>query len=164
MEKTVIGIPGGIFLWLWQGGEKGVLAKNKNELELEHSVKTKWDLGAPKSQLSSQAQQLHLPVLRFLLFQGRCDVNVKNNRNQSPLHLAVIQGHVGMVQLLVSQGSDVNAEDEDGDTAMHIALERQQLMALAMEKREGEMGAALLSKVSSSRERLCGTTAAACGV
>lgn len=74
-------------------------------------------------------------------------MNVKNNRNQSPLHLAVIQGHVGMVQLLVSQGSDVNAEDEDGDTAMHIALERQQLMALAMEKREGEMGAALLSKV-----------------
>ncbi|NXC86658.1 MIB2 ligase, partial [Cercotrichas coryphoeus] len=73
-----------------------------------------------------------------------------NNRNQSPLHLAVIQGHVGMVQLLVSQGSDVNAEDEDGDTAMHIALERQQLMALAMEKREGEMGAALLSKLQAS--------------
>lgn len=96
---------------------------------------------------SSQSQQPHLPVLPFLLSQGRCDVNVKNNRNQSPLHLAVIQGHVGMVQLLVSQGSDVNAEDEDGDTAMHIALERQQLMALAMEKREGEMGASLLAKV-----------------
>lgn len=86
--------------------------------------------------------------MQFLLSQGRCDVNLKNNRNQSPLHLAVIQGHVGMVQLLVSQGSDVNAEDEDGDTAMHIALERQQLMALAMEKRDGEMGASLLSKVS----------------
>lgn len=103
---------------------------------------------APHSQFSSQAQQPQLPLVQFLLSQGRCDVNLKNNRNQSPLHLAVIQGHVGMVQLLVSQGSDVNAEDEDGDTAMHIALERQQLMALAMEKRDGEMGASLLSKVS----------------
>lgn len=53
-----------------------------------------------------------------------------------------------MVQLLVSEGSDVNAEDEDGDTAMHIALERQQLMSIMMEKREGEMGLTLLSKVS----------------
>ncbi|KAF4793530.1 E3 ubiquitin-protein ligase MIB2 [Turdus rufiventris] len=92
----------------------------------------------------------HMEVAEILIKEGRCDVNVKNNRNQSPLHLAVIQGHVGMVQLLVSQGSDVNAEDEDGDTAMHIALERQQLMALAMEKREGEMGAALLSKLQAS--------------
>lgn len=53
-----------------------------------------------------------------------------------------------MVQLLVSEGSDVNAEDEDGDTAMHIALERQQLMSVMLEKREGEMGLSLLSKVS----------------
>lgn len=92
----------------------------------------------------------HMEVAEILIKEGRCDVNLKNNRNQSPLHLAVIQGHVGMVQLLVSQGSDVNAEDEDGDTAMHIALERQQLMALAMEKREGDMGASLLSKLQAS--------------
>lgn len=84
----------------------------------------------------------------ILLFKGRCDVNVKNNRNQTPLHLAIIQGHVGLVQLLVSEGSDVNAEDEDGDTAMHIALERQQLMSVLMEKREGELGSSLFSKVS----------------
>ncbi|NXU55682.1 MIB2 ligase, partial [Turnix velox] len=89
----------------------------------------------------------HKEVAEILIKEGRCDVNLKNNRNQTPLHLAVIQGHVGMVQLLVSEGSDVNAEDEDGDTAMHIALERQQLMSLVMEKREGETGLALLSKV-----------------
>lgn len=58
-----------------------------------------------------------------------------------------------MVQLLVSEGSDVNAEDEDGDTAMHIALERQQLMSVMMEKREGEMGLSLLSTVSWELEK-----------
>ncbi|NWV64712.1 MIB2 ligase, partial [Malurus elegans] len=92
----------------------------------------------------------HMEVAEILIKEGRCDVNLKNSRKQSPLHLAVIQGHVGMVQLLLSHGSDVNAEDEDGDTAMHIALERQQLMALAVEKRQGDMGASLLSKLQAS--------------
>ncbi|XP_062449164.1 E3 ubiquitin-protein ligase MIB2 isoform X1 [Rhea pennata] len=92
----------------------------------------------------------HKEVAEILIKEGRCDVNLKNNRNQTPLHLAVIQGHVEMVQLLVSEGSDVNAEDEDGDTAMHIALERQQLMSIMMEKREGDMGLSLLSKLQAS--------------
>ncbi|XP_068772117.1 E3 ubiquitin-protein ligase MIB2 isoform X4 [Struthio camelus] len=92
----------------------------------------------------------HKEVAEILIKEGRCDVNLKNNRNQTPLHLAVIQGHVEMVQLLVSEGSDVNTEDEDGDTAMHIALERQQLMSVMMEKREGEMGLSLLSKLQAS--------------
>lgn len=82
----------------------------------------------------------------FSSFQGRCDVNLKNNRNQTPLHLAVTQGHMGMVQLLVSEGCDVNAEDEDGDTAMHIVLERQHLMSIMAEDQQGgEEG--LLAKV-----------------
>ncbi|KAJ7421484.1 E3 ubiquitin-protein ligase MIB2 [Willisornis vidua] len=92
----------------------------------------------------------HMEVAEILIKEGRCDVNLKNNRNQTPLHLAVIQGHVGMVQLLVGHGSDVNAEDKDGDTAMHIALERQQLMSLVVEKREGDMGVSLLSKLQAS--------------
>lgn len=61
------------------------------------------------------------------LSQGRCDVNIRNNRNQTPLQLAVMQGHGDLVQLLVVEGADVNVEDEDGDTAMHVALSRPQL-------------------------------------
>ena len=41
------------------------------------------------------------------------------------------------MQLLVSEGADVNMEDEDGDTAMHVALSRQQLAA-TMATTEGE--------------------------
>lgn len=59
--------------------------------------------------------------------QGRCDVNIRNNRNQTPLQLAVTQGHTELVQLLVAEGADVNMEDEYGDTAMHVALLRPQL-------------------------------------
>lgn len=67
-------------------------------------------------------------------------MNLKNNRNQTPLHLAVTQGHMEMVQLLVSEGCDVNAEDEDGDTAMHIVLERQNLMSVMADERLDDEG------------------------
>nr|XP_033777263.1 E3 ubiquitin-protein ligase MIB2 isoform X1 [Geotrypetes seraphini]XP_033777264.1 E3 ubiquitin-protein ligase MIB2 isoform X1 [Geotrypetes seraphini]XP_033777265.1 E3 ubiquitin-protein ligase MIB2 isoform X1 [Geotrypetes seraphini]XP_033777267.1 E3 ubiquitin-protein ligase MIB2 isoform X1 [Geotrypetes seraphini]XP_033777268.1 E3 ubiquitin-protein ligase MIB2 isoform X1 [Geotrypetes seraphini]XP_033777269.1 E3 ubiquitin-protein ligase MIB2 isoform X1 [Geotrypetes seraphini] len=90
----------------------------------------------------------HQDVAEILIKEGRCDVNLRNNRLQSPLHLAVTQGHAGLLQLLVREGADVNAEDEDGDTPMHIALERQQLFS-AMAEREGE-GSSLLAKLQAS--------------
>lgn len=65
--------------------------------------------------------------VHFAFPQGRCDINIRNNRNQTPLQLAVTQGHTELVQLLVAEGADVNMEDEDGDTAMHVALLRPQL-------------------------------------
>uniref|UniRef100_A0A8C7WHZ9 E3 ubiquitin-protein ligase MIB2 n=1 Tax=Oncorhynchus mykiss TaxID=8022 RepID=A0A8C7WHZ9_ONCMY len=69
----------------------------------------------------------HRDVAEILVKEGRCDVNIRNNRNQTPLQLAVTQGHGDLVQLLVVEGADVNVEDEDGDTAMHVALSRPQL-------------------------------------
>lgn len=39
--------------------------------------------------------------------------------------LAVTQGHFAIVKLLVEHQADVNAEDEDNDTALHLALLRQ---------------------------------------
>uniref|UniRef100_A0A8C6L6U8 E3 ubiquitin-protein ligase MIB2 n=1 Tax=Nothobranchius furzeri TaxID=105023 RepID=A0A8C6L6U8_NOTFU len=69
----------------------------------------------------------HRDVAEVLVKEGRCDINICNNRNQTPLQLAVTQGHTDLVQLLVDEGADVNMEDEDGDTAMHVALLRPQL-------------------------------------
>ncbi|KAG7250819.1 hypothetical protein CRUP_003792, partial [Coryphaenoides rupestris] len=63
---------------------------------------------------------------------GRCDVNIRNNRNQTALQLVVTQGHEALLCLLVAHGADVNMEDEDGDTAMHVALSRPQLANTAL--------------------------------
>uniref|UniRef100_A0A8C1Y4Z4 E3 ubiquitin-protein ligase MIB2 n=1 Tax=Cyprinus carpio TaxID=7962 RepID=A0A8C1Y4Z4_CYPCA len=100
------------------------------------------------SALHLAALNNHRDVAEILLKEGRCDINIRNNRNQTPLQLAVTQGHVALVALLVTEGADVNAEDEDGDTAMHTALSRQQLTTV-MSSGEGE-GAVLYSRLCSS--------------
>ncbi|KAG2459186.1 E3 ubiquitin-protein ligase MIB2 isoform X1 [Polypterus senegalus] len=100
------------------------------------------------SALHLSALNNHQEVAEILIKEGRCDVNIRNNRNQTPLQLAVTQGHAEMVQLLVAEGADVNLEDEDGDTAMHIALSRQQLTS-TMAAREGE-GSSLYTRLQLS--------------
>ena len=43
---------------------------------------------------------------------------------QTALHIAVHQGHARIVERLVGFGIDLNLQDSDGDTALHIALSR----------------------------------------
>lgn len=60
-------------------------------------------------------------MAKLLLNQGQCSVDPVNNRRQTPLLLAVSQGHAALVELLVAAGADVTAADEDGDTGIHVA-------------------------------------------
>nr|CAD7261111.1 unnamed protein product [Timema shepardi] len=64
----------------------------------------------------------HRAVAETLLAQGQAEVDLRNNRKQTPLLLAVSQGHCSVVELVVSMSADVHAEDEDGDTGLHLAL------------------------------------------
>lgn len=80
-------------------------------------------------------------------------MNVRNRKLQSPLHLAVQQAHVGLVPLLVDAGCSVNAEDEEGDTALHVALQRHQLLPLVADGAGGDPGPLQLL----SRVRKCGS-------
>lgn len=75
-------------------------------------------------------------------------MNVRNRKLQTPLHLAVQQAHMGLVPLLTDAGCSINAEDEEGDTALHVALQRHQLLPLAADRAGGDSGPAqLLSRV-----------------
>ncbi|XP_042807579.1 E3 ubiquitin-protein ligase MIB2 isoform X3 [Panthera leo] len=93
----------------------------------------------------------HREVIQILIREGRCDVNVRNRQLQSALHLAVQQAHAGLVPLLVDAGCSVNAEDEEGDTALHVALQRHQLLPLAADGAGGDPGPLqLLSRLQAS--------------
>uniref|UniRef100_A0A3Q4I4A5 E3 ubiquitin-protein ligase MIB2 n=1 Tax=Neolamprologus brichardi TaxID=32507 RepID=A0A3Q4I4A5_NEOBR len=97
------------------------------------------------SALHLAALNNHKDVAEILIKEGRCDINIRNNRNQTPLQLAVTQGHTELVQLLVDEGADVNMEDEDGDTAMHVALLRPQLANVMLSPSVGLLGSTELS-------------------
>ncbi|XP_045404702.1 E3 ubiquitin-protein ligase MIB2 isoform X2 [Lemur catta] len=93
----------------------------------------------------------HREAAQILIREGRCDVNVRNRKLQSPLHLAVQQAHVGLVPLLVDAGCSVNAEDEEGDTALHVALQRHQMLPLVADGAGGDPGPLeLLSRLQAS--------------
>ncbi|KAL7287477.1 hypothetical protein TKK_0018577 [Trichogramma kaykai] len=67
----------------------------------------------------------HCDVAAKLLAEniGKAEVNLRNNRGQTPLHLAVSQGHLALVELLVARHkADIFCQDEDGDTPLHIAV------------------------------------------
>jgi ankyrin repeat protein len=40
--------------------------------------------------------------------------NVKDERDQIPLHIAAAEGHTEIVKLLLEHGAEVNTQDKDG--------------------------------------------------
>ncbi|TKS77201.1 E3 ubiquitin-protein ligase MIB2 [Collichthys lucidus] len=107
------------------------------------------------SALHLAALNNHRDVAEILIKEGRCDINIRNNRNQTPLQLAVTQGHIDLVQLLVAEGADVNMEDEDGDTAMHVALLRPQLANVMLSPTVGTSSTEESSEGCSSTSLYC---------
>lgn len=59
------------------------------------------------------ATRLKLPVNVFLNTESR----------QTPLHIAARRGHVSVIENLYRHGADLNAQDNEGNTALHIAVQ-----------------------------------------
>jgi E3 ubiquitin-protein ligase mind-bomb len=64
----------------------------------------------------------HSLVCEVLVKEGLADINIRNDRRQTPFLLAVSQGHAAAVEKLVELGCDILAKDEDGDNAMHLTI------------------------------------------
>ena len=52
------------------------------------------------------------------------EVNAVDYEGNSPLHLAVLQGSLESVRLLIEHEADLNLKNIRGDTALHLAFER----------------------------------------
>lgn len=76
---------------------------------------------------SQQLQSIHTSIVQYsnAIVQELCVIDATANNDLTPLHLAVHQGHSRIVERLVGYGSNLNAQDGDGDTPLHCALRRE---------------------------------------
>ncbi|XP_076680771.1 uncharacterized protein LOC143375485 [Andrena cerasifolii] len=72
--------------------------------------------------LRDALENRHTKVAKLLLIKG-CKVNSKNNNiSHTPLHFAVINGDIEIIQMLLSRGAKINAISPYGDTPLHDAV------------------------------------------
>jgi len=64
----------------------------------------------------------HSHVCEVLVNEGQADIDIRNDRRQTPFLLAVSQGHSAAIEKLVDLKCDILAKDEDGDNAMHLTI------------------------------------------
>lgn len=58
-------------------------------------------------------------VVKLLLNQPKCLINLSNNEGVSPLHVACSEKHSKVMQLLVKHGAAINSQDLNGYTPLH---------------------------------------------
>ncbi|CAJ1099278.1 E3 ubiquitin-protein ligase MIB2-like isoform X4 [Octopus vulgaris] len=60
-----------------------------------------------------------------MLKQGSLQLDIKNKKERTPLLEAVSRGHLGMTHKLIALGANVNAVDGEGNSCLHLAVERE---------------------------------------
>ncbi|KAI4884098.1 hypothetical protein NFI96_020423, partial [Prochilodus magdalenae] len=59
-----------------------------------------------------------------VLHRGGADLNARNKRRQTPLHIAVNKGHLQVVKTLLDFGCHPSLQDSEGDTPLHDAISK----------------------------------------
>ncbi|XP_052062614.1 nuclear factor NF-kappa-B p100 subunit-like [Mytilus californianus] len=60
-------------------------------------------------------------ISKYLIEQGKADINLKTLTGATPLHGAALQGNIDCIRLLLLKHADPRVEDEDGTIPMELA-------------------------------------------
>ncbi len=78
--------------------------------------------------------------VKYQIVKNGADVNAKQNKyygGNTALIVAVYKGYSEIIKYLISKGADVNAKNDGGDTALHIAIfkdKNKEIIELLIEK------------------------------
>ncbi len=84
-----------------------------------------------------------------LLLDAQANLNCADDKGASPLHLAVLNGHIHVATFLVDHGAQVDTPDDRGMTALHHAIAHTACISYLLEK-----GSEVDSKDNSGRTPL----------
>ncbi|WP_341816915.1 ankyrin repeat domain-containing protein [Wolbachia endosymbiont (group A) of Agelastica alni] len=100
------------------------IASEQNHTEVANFLSEKQ--GEYNRSLLNAVKKRDISEITDLLNRG-ADVNVKNNRGDTPLHLVARNGHLEVVEKLIENGANVNEKDIHGETPLHRAAEKGRL-------------------------------------
>jgi ankyrin repeat protein/L-ascorbate metabolism protein UlaG (beta-lactamase superfamily) len=72
--------------------------------------------------LHDAIQKGDVAKVKTLISNNKELIHMKSEKGQTPLHLAVQNGSQEIIELLLSQGADINARDSEGNTPLITAL------------------------------------------
>ena len=137
--------------------EKGaeVNAKDRYELSALHHAAMRGNVGAIKTLLAADGIQKEVENCQKVYLKSVCNLffyllQPKDKAASTPLHLAATYNHIEAAKVLLDNGANPRAEDQDSRTALHEAcLEgNREIAELLLKEGTAKFGADYTKSVS----------------